>query len=817
MTKTPLSSSTPTSSSVTENGLSSHDLADDFSWFEVVTDVPKPVEDTSKLQAATDGMTFLFKAFNYSLYTLAYAPPSGAPSIHTYTPEKLSVAIEEAYAASTKKRDVYFMVNEGDGSARSQDAVISLSKFFIDADGCELSKITAYLDSINLQPHLIVETSQGRYHIYFFIDPVEPTPKNIGDWQAVQEMLMRLGDPDATPKSLGLDHTMIDYSKLLRVPGFPHPRKYTVEFPVVKVLVDETSQPNYTFQEVFDLTKASIRASLPKSARKEPRPASFLSEVDDLIPEGQRNDALHTEAYRLAMDRNTPHEAKVLFKDYVLRKIDRKDAEYIRNGEPTAKAWDCLTSALRKRAEKDAVDAQVHIETIKKTIENPVISAWHKPDSFYLNAPNDFGVVTKQMMDTAIKPSAPLAFATALTGRSILRAKDVFTPLGGSCALYTLCVADTGRGKDAPNTILQNTFNHCGYRNLIENEFISSAGIDNHLESNNGLGFWLVDEIGATMVNMQKKGAADYKTEILAKFLKLFSLGNKKGWASPKKSNTNKKGGNKQVYIDYPRAAILGYTVPATFTKIFTPESIDIGLLQRFIYVVVPTELPIINKTPSTKTYIDSELFPVLPGIEWDDDGNCIYSKEAPETTEVNVKTKPPERLRWDTTVEADYYEFARYLDEEGFKIIKHDPERYREAALYTRIAEVSLRIATTMSIGDVLTMPIWDFAKDMMTSSLKAILQTANEHILAGRGAESIALQESIVKKVCQLCAADNVPYVLASRLHTALQNKFKDSREFYAVLEQAIETGRLSSVPVKSERGRSGKAVKVNIDLNQ
>jgi hypothetical protein len=817
MTKTPPSSSTPTNFLTTENGLLNHVYQEDeFLQIDIITDVPVIVEDTSKLQAASAGMEFLFKAFNYDVMTLAYTPHGRAPRVKFYAQSELQKAISEAYAASKQKLDIYFMVNEGDGSARSKNAIHTLSKFYIDADGCELSKITDYLNSINLQPHLIVESSQGRYHLYFFFEPVEKTHTTENRWSAIQEMLMRLGDPAAKPKDLGLDGSMIDYSKLLRVPGFPHPRKYSLEFPLSKVLTDSTHMPLYTLDELYTVTNAHLRTSLPPNERKDPKPDNFNFESNALIPDGERNTAIYTEAYRLAMNR-PPLEAAVLFKDYVLRKVERSDTEFVCNGELTNKALECLKTAFDKKAEKAAEEEKSRVEFIKKTIEQPVVSAWHKPDSFYLNAPNEFGIVTRQMMDTAIKPSAPLSFATALTGRSILRAKDIFTPLGGSCALYTLCVADTGRGKDAPNTILQNTFNYCGYRNLIENEFISSAGIDNHLESNQGIGFWLVDEIGATMVNMQKKGAADYKTEILGKFLKLFSLGNKKGWSSPKKSNTNKKGGNKQIYIDYPRAAILGYTVPSTFNKIFTPESIDIGLLQRFIYVVVPTELPVINKTPSTRSYIHSDLFPVLEGIEHDDYGNCISKLETPEPTEINVKSKPPDRLKWTQEVEADYYDFARSLDEEGFKIISQDPERHREAALYTRIAEVSLRIATTMSVGDTLTMPIWDFAKDMMTSSLKAILQTANEHILAGKGAEVIALQETLVKKVCQMCTEKNVPHVLASTLHTAVQNKFKDSKEFHAVLNQAVEMGRLSYLDVQGARGRIGRAVRVNNVLNE
>jgi len=815
MTKTPTSSSTPISSYVTENGCSDHDSLNEGEFFQFTINTPEsapPAVDDTKLQLATAGMTFLFNTFNYAIFTLAYKG-KGAPHVVFYTKEELAKAITDAYQASKQRKNVYFMVNEGDGSARNAASIHYLSKSYIDADGCELPKILAYLETIQLTPHLITETSPGRYHIYFFFTPIEKTFSNLNRWEGVQEMLMRLGDTNAKPEDLGLDPSMTDHSKLLRVPGYPHPDKCTDTHPVVAILTDNTGLPYYTFEDLFTLTNATLRSSLPKHERKEPKPDNFSFESDAPIKDGERNFALHTEAFRLAKI-NTPAEALVLFKDYVFRKVERSDTEYICGSELTKKALDCLTSAFIKIEKENKEKETARIEVIKQTIEKPVTSLWHKPDSFYLNAPNDIGNITQQMMEGSIKPSAPLSFATGLTGRSIFRAKETFTPLGGSCALYTLCVADTGRGKDAPNTLLQNTFNHCGYRNLIENEFISSAGIDNHLESNQGLGFWLVDEIGSTMANMQKKGAADYKTEILAKLLKLFSLGNKQGWSSPKKSNTNKKGGNKQIYIDYPRAAILGYTVPSTFNKIFTPESIDIGLLQRFIYVVVPHELPPINESPNPRTYIQSDLFPVRPGVEFDDNGNCIYTLEASESSDVNFKSSKPPTLNWSPSVKRDFYEFAAHLDNEAFLIISEDQERYREAALYTRTAELALRIATTISVGDTLTMDVWEFGKEMMSSSLKAILDTAKEHILVGKGTPIMAMQERIVKKVCQLCIKHSKDWVFASAVHNALQNQFENSTEFYKVLNEAAKTGRV--LLIQNAGGTRGLGVKVNIDLN-
>ncbi len=57
---------------------------------------------------------------------------------------------------------VYVMVNKGDGKGRKRRNVVRVRALFIDLDGADPTPaITA------LKPHIVVESSPGRYHLYW--------------------------------------------------------------------------------------------------------------------------------------------------------------------------------------------------------------------------------------------------------------------------------------------------------------------------------------------------------------------------------------------------------------------------------------------------------------------------------------------------------------------------------------------------------------------------------------------------------------------------------------------------------------------------
>jgi hypothetical protein len=99
---------------------------------------------------------------------------------------------------------VFVVVNEADGMGRRAENITRVRAVFVDLDGAPLQPVLACM----LEPHIIVESSPGRFHAYWIVDglPLDQFP-------AVQRAIAARfnGDP-----------AVIDVCRVMRVPGFYH-------------------------------------------------------------------------------------------------------------------------------------------------------------------------------------------------------------------------------------------------------------------------------------------------------------------------------------------------------------------------------------------------------------------------------------------------------------------------------------------------------------------------------------------------------------------------------------------------------------------
>lgn len=110
---------------------------------------------------------------------------------------------------------IFVMVNEGDLKGRRAENVVRVRANFLDLDGAPLDPVLA----TEAPPHLVVESSPGRWHVYWLIDDCP-----LGEFQTRQQALIDRfsGDPSAK-----------DLCRVLRVPGF-YNHKY--DPPVISML-----------------------------------------------------------------------------------------------------------------------------------------------------------------------------------------------------------------------------------------------------------------------------------------------------------------------------------------------------------------------------------------------------------------------------------------------------------------------------------------------------------------------------------------------------------------------------------------------------
>lgn len=177
---------------------------------------------------------------------------TGAKGLARVLPGTLAQHRAELTRLNAAGAGVYVMVNEGDGRGRKASNVRRVRAFFVDLDGAPLAPV----ESAPLPPHLIVQTSEGRYQAYWLVKDCPPAA-----FSDLQHALAERFDADKSVK---------DLPRVMRVPGFMN-RKRAEPFPVV--LISAADFPPYAVEQVREAFGiGAVPAPLPEARVAQPSP-----------------------------------------------------------------------------------------------------------------------------------------------------------------------------------------------------------------------------------------------------------------------------------------------------------------------------------------------------------------------------------------------------------------------------------------------------------------------------------------------------------------------------------------------------------------
>lgn len=168
---------------------------------------------------------------------------------------------EQLQRLNTAGAGVFVTVNETDGKGRKASNITRIRALFVDLDGAPQEA----LHEAALEPHVIVESSPGRWHAYWVIEPVMADAESFKRYQS--ELAKRFGG----------DQSVIDLPRLMRLPGFWH-RKGK---PFMTRIVRESLGAPY---KLADLASGLALGS--------PRRSSGRDDAPKTLQEGMTTDAL---------------------------------------------------------------------------------------------------------------------------------------------------------------------------------------------------------------------------------------------------------------------------------------------------------------------------------------------------------------------------------------------------------------------------------------------------------------------------------------------------------------------------------------------
>jgi hypothetical protein len=163
---------------------------------------------------------------------------------------------------------IFVMVNGGDGKGRNAGSVQRVRAVFADLDGAPLIPVL----NGALQPHIVVESSPGRWHAYWLAEGVP-----LGQFKGIQQ---------AIAARYGSDPKVCDLPRVMRLPGFLHNKAEPFRTRIVEI----HAWPPYSHARIVDWLGIGMAADAPCKALASPLQAPRM--LADAIPKGERNSTL---------------------------------------------------------------------------------------------------------------------------------------------------------------------------------------------------------------------------------------------------------------------------------------------------------------------------------------------------------------------------------------------------------------------------------------------------------------------------------------------------------------------------------------------
>lgn len=130
---------------------------------------------------------------------------------------------------------IFVMINAGDGNGRKRANVRAVRALFVDLDGAPLEPVL----NGPITPHMVTETSPGRWHAFWMVDDVP-----LESFSHLQEQLAKMFDADRSVK---------DLCRVMRLPGFVHNKQQPYQSHIVR-LDDSPAIPVQEFVDAFGIS-----------------------------------------------------------------------------------------------------------------------------------------------------------------------------------------------------------------------------------------------------------------------------------------------------------------------------------------------------------------------------------------------------------------------------------------------------------------------------------------------------------------------------------------------------------------------------------
>ena len=143
---------------------------------------------------------------------------------------------------------IFVTINRTDLKGRKAENITGIRAVFLDLDGAPLPT------EWPIEPHLIVESSRGRYHAYWLVEEGFP----LDHFSPVQKAIATRfhGDP-----------SVFDLPRVMRLPGLIHQKKEPFQS---RIILDHSLEPRYSTSQILSAFPAKEESKTRHDAGDDP-------------------------------------------------------------------------------------------------------------------------------------------------------------------------------------------------------------------------------------------------------------------------------------------------------------------------------------------------------------------------------------------------------------------------------------------------------------------------------------------------------------------------------------------------------------------
>jgi hypothetical protein len=399
-----------------------------------------------------------------------------------------------------------------------------------------------------------------------------------------------------------------------------------------------------------------------------------------------------------------------------------------------------------------------------------------------LVVPGLVGTISSWINDTARYPQPMLALGAALIVVGTAAGRHIAGPTLSGTHLYINGIAPTGAGKDHSMRQISTILFASGMQAHIgPSQFISMPSVVNFMKRE-PLSVCSIDEFGSYLKRINNKRASGFESSISG-LLRMawgssFAMMTTPEWAQ-----------TPSIHIHSPAMSIFALSTPREFFESLGSGDIVNGLLNRFL--LIEGDAAPKSRDPLVDPFMVPQSI-IVPLAN-------IYSRLGGAMNKMS--TIKPHFTTLDISTAA-----KKILIDLEEDIVKRNQKNPDDAPFYVRSAEIAIRLATIVTIGqqvDCIESDVMQWARDFAMWSANAMAQSAALYI-------SDSENQAIAKEIMRI-AINNATFekndgwgrIKRVTVLQALKNKYK-RRELEEVIKGMEEAEELQQEKVPSKGGR-------------